>query len=43
VAFSTPEVSVDEARIKVKVNITNSTATDANVTLKVNLINDRLK
>jgi beta-galactosidase len=43
VAFSTPKVSSNEATVKVKVNITNSTAGDANVTVKVNVFNDKAK
>jgi beta-galactosidase len=43
VAFSTPKVSADKATIKVKVNVTNNTATDANVMVKVNLFNDKAK
>jgi beta-galactosidase len=43
IAFSSPKVSADRATIKVKINVTNSTTTDANVTVKVNLLNDKAK
>jgi beta-galactosidase len=43
VAFSTPEVSPNEATVKVKIDITNNTTGNANVTVKVNLFNDKAK
>jgi beta-galactosidase/beta-glucuronidase len=43
VAFCTPKVSPKQATVKVKVNITNNTAGDANVTVRVNLFNDKAK
>jgi beta-galactosidase/beta-glucuronidase len=43
VAFSMPKVSADEATANIKVDITNSTAADAGITVKVNLLNDNAK
>jgi beta-galactosidase/beta-glucuronidase len=38
VAFSTPKVSAQKAAIKVKINITNSTASPAVIGVKINLV-----
>jgi hypothetical protein len=38
VAFTTPKISADKADINVKVNISNSTATQAAIGIKINLV-----
>ncbi|WP_121811155.1 sugar-binding domain-containing protein [Mucilaginibacter kameinonensis] len=43
VAFTTPDVSVDKATVKVKVSVTNSNATNAAVLVKVNLFDGKGK